>query len=38
MPVGPLAIAGITAGAQLAGQGINAFSQGSMNKKDQAME
>ena len=33
MPVGPLAIAGITAGAQLAGQGINAFSQGSMNKK-----
>ena len=30
---GPLAIAGITAGAQLLGQGINAATQGSMNRK-----
>lgn len=33
MPVGPLAIAGIAAGAQLAGQGINAMSLGKTNKK-----
>ena len=29
----PVTIAGITAGAQLAGQGINALTQGSINKK-----
>lgn len=33
MPIGPLAIAGITAGAQLAGTAYNAAAQGKMNRK-----
>lgn len=33
MPIGPLGAAAITAGAQIASQGVNAYSQGKLNRK-----